>query len=140
MDAKTFFKHKQFYKHDEKTCIMVDNDINLPSSAGASAPLPYKCSDCSVPMSDAKAFLKHKVLHKHDEKTCVMTENDAAVAATSTPRRKTLIATRLRLHQQNAALQGRGDVESSDALNVSGSEGSNEIQLVHDRDAFKVGI
>ncbi len=72
-----------------------------------------------------------------------MVENDAAVAAaTSTPRRKTLIATRLRLHQQNAAMQGRGDVESSsgDALNVSGSEGSNEIQLVHDRDAFKVGI
>lgn len=32
MDTKTFYKHKQFYKHDEKTCIMVDNDINLPTT------------------------------------------------------------------------------------------------------------
>ena len=31
-DTKTFLKHKQFYKHDEKTCIMVDNDINIPAS------------------------------------------------------------------------------------------------------------
>ena len=28
-DAKTFLKHKQFYKHDEK-CIMVDNHITIP--------------------------------------------------------------------------------------------------------------
>ena len=54
-DAKTFLKHKQFYKHDEK-CIMVDNDITIPSSA--------------------------------------------TQAANNGTRRKTLIATRLKQHQQ----------------------------------------
>ena len=40
-DTKTFYKHKQFYKHDEKTCIMVDNDIVLPAgSAGSAVALP----------------------------------------------------------------------------------------------------
>merc|ERR1712127_40208 len=71
---------------------------------------PYKCNECSYPITDAKQFLKHKQFYKHDEKTCIMVDNDIlgkeAVSAAlkdkekedkgeivPTTRRKTLIAT-----------------------------------------------
>ncbi len=37
---------------------------------------PYKCNECSYPITDAKTFLKHKQFYKHDEKTCIMVDND----------------------------------------------------------------
>ena len=40
VDTKTFLKHKLFYKHDEKTCIMVDNDIQHASQSSTSASGP----------------------------------------------------------------------------------------------------
>ena len=48
MDTKTFYKHKQFYKHDEKTCIMVDNDINLPTTGEWKFPALWRCAKSKV--------------------------------------------------------------------------------------------
>lgn len=75
---------------------------------------PYKCNECSYPITDTKTFFKHKQFYKHDEKTCIMVDNDltipnsvgggAASALNSQQqgvvRRKTLIATRLRQYLQ----------------------------------------
>lgn len=137
MDTKTFYKHKQFYKHDEKTCIMVDNDINLPAAA-ANAPAtvqqPYKCSECSVPIADAKAFFKHK--QTHEDKTCIMIENGTDGSAA--PRRKTLIATRLKQHQQSQLL--KNELENGCQIDSSSSTDNNEIQFVHERDSFKCAL
>ena len=95
---------------------------------------PYKCNECSYPITDAKTFLKHKQFYKHDEK-CIMVDNDITIPSSATQaanngtRRKTLIATRLKQHQQCVQQQ---ELE----LEVS----SNEIVYSHERDSFKCSL
>lgn len=78
---------------------------------------PYKCNECSYPITDTKTFFKHKQFYKHDEKTCIMVDNDLSLpnagAASAHPnaasqgivRRKTLISTRLRQFLSNLNLE-----------------------------------
>lgn len=117
---------------------------------------PYKCNECSYPITDTKTFFKHKQFYKHDEKTCIMVDNDINLpasattgtppsTATTTTRRKTLIGTRLRQliqqqQQQNQQLvkQEPQDIPSS-ASSLSATA-SNEIQFTNDRDTFKCSI
>ena len=99
---------------------------------------PYKCNECSYPITDTKTFFKHKQFYKHDEKTCIMIDNDINIPlsqqqsnATNVARRKMLIATRLKQHQAQVAqlmAQHQQHVES------------NELQLSHDKDVFKCSL
>lgn len=57
---------------------------------------PYKCNECSYPITDTKTFSKHKQFYKHDEKTCIMVDNDVNIPnnqSNNQQRRKTLILT-----------------------------------------------
>ncbi len=82
---------------------------------------PYKCNECSYPITDTKTFFKHKQFYKHDEKSCIMVDNDISSSTTSTTtvstRRKTLIATRLRQHQQTLQLQQQQQQSESGSVN-----------------------
>lgn len=96
---------------------------------------PYKCNECSYPITDAKTFLKHKQFYKHDEK-CIMVDNDITIpnssnlTANNGTRRKTLIATRLKQHQQCLNQQQEVELDTS----------SNEIVYNHERDSFKCSL
>ena len=97
---------------------------------------PYKCNECSYPITDTKTFYKHKQFYKHDEKTCIMVDNDINIpgqtgGGNGASRRKMLIATRLKQHQ---ALQAQLAAQHLQQLE------SNELQLTHDKDVFKCSL
>jgi hypothetical protein len=115
---------------------------------------PYKCNECSYPITDTKTFFKHKQFYKHDEKTCIMVDNDITLPATllaaaqavaqaqnaasggglgGPSRRKTLIGTRLRALLQSQPSGGVKN-EPNDSLAL------NEIQFSHERDSFKCSL
>jgi hypothetical protein len=113
---------------------------------------PYKCNECSYPLTDIKQFLKHKQFYKHEEKTCIMVDNDinnvkdasSSSSTTTNTRRKMLIATRLKQHQQQLQQQQRDD-KSLASLSLATSNSttkdcSNQIQTIFDRDVFKCSL
>jgi hypothetical protein len=102
---------------------------------------PYKCNECSYPITDTKTFFKHKQFYKHDEKTCIMVDNDVqtstpASGTTGPVKRKALIATRLK--QQILEKEKNPSTETS---TTTGSENEAlDAGLVHDRDTFKCSL
>jgi len=108
---------------------------------------PYKCNECSYPITDTKTFFKHKQFYKHDEKTCIMVDNDVNLPTNLTAtqqqqaltltRRKTLILTRLKQHQQQQLIQQQQQQQSSSS---SIDFETNEIQFTNDRDTFKCSL
>lgn len=97
---------------------------------------PYKCNECSYPITDTKTFFKHKQFYKHDEKTCIMVDNDISTTQSNNnqTRRKILIATRLRQHNAHQ-IQIKEEEKLLNELNES-----NEMQLYHDKDSFKCSL
>ena len=73
-DTKTFFKHKQFYKHDEKTCIMVDNDVQVPSGVHTNASTKRKAL--------IQTRLKQQLLEKEREKADHATDESSSASST----------------------------------------------------------
>lgn len=100
---------------------------------------PYKCNECSYPITDTKTFFKHKQFYKHDEKTCIMVDNDLSLPNNTNSssqaglvRRKTLISTRLRQFLANLHVE-----KNHHHHHHSKEESSNEIELEHENDSFK---
>lgn len=105
---------------------------------------PYKCNECSYPITDTKTFFKHRQFYKHDEKTCIMVDNDVtlnqqqlnavaqAASSGSGNKRKALISTRLKQQILEKEKDHKG---SSSTGNDSGSD-----EPEHDKDTFKCNL
>jgi len=100
---------------------------------------PYKCNECSYPITDTKTFLKHKQFYKHDEKTCIMVDNDVQSPGSTGSRRKCLIPQRLK-QQASQQQQLQQQQQQHENQTQPATTESNEIQFVHDRDSFKCSL